>query len=326
MNGKRIACVQKQMNAPRGIAIACSALLVVWLALCSLIGVVAAESALHPVHRALSASDVSEANAIAVEHNATLSNIAIRAEDGTHLSGWRIEPSRWNGDAVLLLHGVSDNRAGMLGPANMLLQQGYEVLLPDARAHGASGGAIATYGVTERNDVRNWFDWLKRSQPTRCIDAIGDSMGAAQLLESLRVEEGYCAVVAESPFANFREAAYTRMGQQLGTGPWVGRTLLRPAVEIGLLYARLKYGVDLGRARPDDAVAASHVPVLLIHGLMDDNLPPHNSQLILMRNDGRNPNVALWEPPDAGHCGASSAEPREYESRVVAWFESHDRP
>ncbi len=178
--------------------------------------------------------------------------------------------------------------------------------------------------LKERNDIRAWFDWLKRIQPAHCIDAIGDSMGAAQLLESLSVETGYCAVVAESPFATFREAAYTRMGQQLGTGPWVGRTLLRPAVEIGLLYARWRYGVDLGRARPDNAVAASHVPVLLIHGLRDDNLPPRNSQLILMRNHGKNPNVALWEPPNGGHCGASSAEPQEYEHRVLKWFKSHD--
>lgn len=250
--------------------------------------------------------------------------VSIRADDGVELNAWEMTPSQWNGNAVLLLHGLSDNRAGMLGPASMLLAHGYEVLLPDARAHGASGGALVTYGVMERNDVRAWFDWMQRNEHPNCTDGIGDSMGAGELLESLSVERGFCAVVAESPFASFREAAYDRMGQQVGTGPWVGRTLLRPAVDFGLLYAHMKYRVRLEDARPDEAVAASRVPVLLIHGLLDDNLPPRHSQIILQRSEKRNPNVTLWEPADAGHCGASSAEPTEYEHRVLGWFESHD--
>lgn len=312
------------MRPGRSIAVVCSALFVGWIGLCSLAGIVAVEGALHPARHAVTPRDVSEANAIAAEDHAALRNVNVRSVDGVNLSAWQFQPSHWNGDAVLLLHGQSDNRAGMLGPASMLLQNGYEVLVTDARAHGQSGGAIATYGVKERDDIRAWFDWLKREQSPRCIDGVGDSMGAAQLLESLSVEPGFCAVVAESTFANFREAAYTRMGQQLGAGPWVGRTILRPAVEIGLMYARWKYGVDLGKARPDESVASSHVPVLLIHGLMDNNLSPQNSQEILLRNAGRNPEVALWEPSDAGHCGASTAEPLAYQQRVLGWLASHD--
>jgi uncharacterized protein len=313
------------MRLRRGATIAGSAIVAVWLGLCSLIGVVAAESALHPVRRELDANAVAAAGAIAVEEKATLRDVTVAAADGVQLKAWQIAPSQWNGDAVLLLHGLSDNRAGMLGPAEMLLRQGYEVLLPDARAHGASSGAIATYGVIERNDIRDWFEWMQQNERPHCTDAVGDSMGAAELLESLSVEPGFCAVVAESPFANFREASYIRMGQQLGTGPWAGRTILRPAVEFGLLYSRWKYGVNFGRARPDEAVAGSRVPVLLIHGLQDTNLPPYNSEVILRSSEGRNPNVVLWEPPDAGHCGASNAEPAEYERKVMGWFESHER-
>jgi len=31
----------------------------------------------------------------------------------------------------------------------------------------------------------------------------------------------------------------------------------------------------------------------------------------------------LWEPEGADHCGASTAEPAEYEQRVIGWFEQH---
>jgi pimeloyl-ACP methyl ester carboxylesterase len=146
-------------------------------------------------------------------------------------------------------------------------------------------------------------------------------MGAAQLLQSLSSVPEFCAVVAESGFAGFREAAYDRIGQEFRTGPWLGRTLLRPAIEIGLVYARLRYKVGLAHALPERAVASSRVPMLLIHGLADDNIPPRHSE----RMHAANPATVLWEPPHAGHCEASTAEPEEYERRVVGWFESHAR-
>ena len=207
----------------------------------------------------------------------------------------------------------------MLGPAQMLLRHGFAVLLPDARAHGMSGGQVVTYGVLEAEDVRRWFEWLKQSESPHCIDGIGDSMGGAELLRSLDAEHGFCAVVAESAFSSFREAAYDRLGQQFSTGPWLGRTLLRPALIVGMAYARLRYEVDFRRADPAGSVAASHVPVLLIHGLADMNLPPRHSEMI----KAANPTAVLWEPVGAGHCGASNAAPAEYERRVVSWFAGH---
>lgn len=130
--------------------------------------------------------------------------------------------------------------------------------------------------------------------------------------------------MAESSFASFREASYVRLGEQLHTGAWAGRTVLRPAVEVGLLYARWKYAIDFAMASPMNAVAASKVPVLLIHGRKDANLPARNSEMILARSTARVPAVVLWEPAEAGHCGAAGAEPQEFEWRVISWFASHD--
>jgi fermentation-respiration switch protein FrsA (DUF1100 family) len=177
--------------------------------------------------------------------------------------------------------------------------------------------------VKEAGDVRRWFDWIEQSEAPRCIDGLGESMGAAQLLQSLRAAPGFCAVAAESSFASFREASYDRMGEKMNAGAWAGRTLLRPAVEAGLLYARWRYGVDLEQASPENSVAASLVPVLLIHGRKDANLPPRHSEMIQARSSSRVPAVVLWEPAEAEHCGAAGAEPEEFERRVIGWFESH---
>jgi dipeptidyl aminopeptidase/acylaminoacyl peptidase len=295
----------------------------VWLAVCAIAGIVSAEWALHPMRSTLTQDDEEQAAAVAESHGAILQPVQITASDGAVLRAWTIRLTSGNRDTVILLHGMANNRAGMLGPADMLLRRGYSVLLPDARAQGMSGGDLATYGFLEARDLQRWFDWLVQTQAPHCIDAIGESMGAAQLLNSLRTVRGFCAVAAESPFASFREVSYLRIGQWFGAGPWLGRTLLRPVVEFGILYARWKYGLDLAQDNPAQAVAASHVPVLLIHGLLDNNIPPYNSEMILAASKGHNPNVSLWEPPDAGHCGAMGAEPGEFERRIVGWFRSH---
>ena len=309
------------MNRLRRVIIWCAGLASAWLALSVLIGIVAIDWALHPARRPIDQGDENAARDIAARDRATLTGVSVVAGDGAVLRGWMLTLQHGNNNAVILLHGQGDNRSGMLGNADMLLRHGFSVLLPDARAHGESGGAIATYGVKEADDVRSWFEWLQQALAPRCIDGLGDSMGAAILLQSIAVEPHFCAVVAESSFASFREASYDRLGQNLGTGPWLGRTLLQPAVEAGFLYAGIRYGIHFELASPERAVARTHVPVLLIHGLADTNLPPRHSELI----KARNPAVILWEPPNANHCGASSAEPGNYERRVIGWFEEHGR-
>jgi uncharacterized protein len=291
----------------------------IWLALCAVIGIVAAEGALHPARLALEPDSGATAQSFAARNRATLADVAIPAGDGVVLRAWSLRPATGNGDSVIVLHGQAANREVMFGTAGLLLRHGYSVLLPDARDHGASGGAIATYGILESADLRRWVDWIEHAQAPHCIYGLGDSMGAAQLLQSLAAIPEFCAVVAESTFSSFREAAYDRIGQQFRTGPWLGRTVLRPAIEEGLIYARFQYGVDLAKASPERVVASTRVPVLLIHGLADTNLPPRHSERI----NAKNPNVVLWEPPGAGHCGASDAAPEEYERRVIGWFESH---
>jgi len=146
-------------------------------------------------------------------------------------------------------------------------------------------------------------------------------MGASQLLQSLDAGIHFCAVVAESPFASFREIAYDRMGQPFHLGPWVGRTLLRPLVEVAFLRARWKYGLDMQTISPEDSVAATGVPVLLIHGQVDSNIPVRHSRLI----HARAPTTQIWEVPGADHCGAISAAPEEFERRLLDWFSAQAR-
>lgn len=302
--------------SPRRIVVrACWILLAAYIGLSILAGIAAAEFSLHPPRRPLRHSEL--ARATAARYEATLADVAVDSPDGIRLRGWLARPKTGNNSVVMLFHGVSDNREGAAGFAEMLLRHGYSVLIPDSRAHGESGGAIATYGLLEAVDIGRWIDWLEETMHPTCVFGLGESMGAGILLQSLSKERRFCAVVAESPYQSFREIAYDRAAQFTHTGDWLARTLGRPSIEVGALYARLRYGVDLARVSPASAVAGSKVPVLLIHGDKDVNMPPRHSIAI----KARNPNlVSLWIVPGAVHTAASAAAPEEFWRRVLQWF------
>jgi pimeloyl-ACP methyl ester carboxylesterase len=67
---------------------------------------------------------------------------------------------------------------------------------------------------------------------------------------------------------------------------------------------------------PEESVAATKVPVLLIHGQVDSNIPVRHSRQI----HERAPSAQFWEVPGADHCGAISTAPREFQQRVLEWF------
>ena len=291
-------------------------LLFLYLSLCTIGGMFIADGALHPPRRPLTNDETSMVRQSARALDAELKDASITAPDGAILRAWIIHPHRSLGDDVILLHGMGDNRIGMSGYAQLLLAHGFTVLLPDARAHGLSGGPLATYGLLERNDIHQWFDFLNAQDHPRCIFALGESMGAAQLLQSLDTHPKFCAVAAESSFANFREIAYDRMGQPFHLGPWFGRTILRPLVEVAFLRARWKYQLNMQEISPEDSVSANNVPVLLVHGQLDSNIPVRHSRRIRAGN----PITQLWEVPGAEHCGAAATAPQEFDRRLLAWF------
>ena len=261
--------------------------------------------------------DAHTADRIATSTASTWKQVETHASDGVLLRASLFQPAQRNGGAVILLHGVADSRGGMLGHARYLLEAGYTCLLPDSRGHGISGGDVISYGIRESTDVARWADWLKRNVAPQRLYGMGESMGAAILLESLPKVPEFRAVVAECSFSDFRTVACDRLAQLTGLHtPW----LFRPAVESGFLYVRTRYGITLDDASPSNALRASQTPVLLIHGTRDTNIPPsHSERLAAIRPAS----ITLWEVPGAVHVDALGTASDRFPKAVLSWYSSH---
>jgi alpha-beta hydrolase superfamily lysophospholipase len=278
-------------------------------------GWVLAQMALHPDRRPLT-----EQPQLAIGWPADA--IGVSARDGAILRAWYARPNQPNGQSVILLHGMADNREGVAGYASMFLRRGYAVLLPDSRAHGESGGALPTYGVLERNDVRQWAAWLHQGAQG-CEYLFGESMGAAIAIQASAVTPGLCAVAAESSFATFREIANDRISQMTGLGLWFPLTVGGLARETAIAHIDLRDRVNLADASPLQAIRQSRVPALLICGTADDNIPMRHSQELFRAGASH---AELWIVQGARHTGASAVDSAEFERRVTGWFANHTSP
>lgn len=293
--------------------------LIIYLVVCTAGAVVLCEIAVHPPRRTLD-HRISVREISGGDEQLSIEDATVRASDGVALRGWFVRPQRYNGDVVIILHGVSDNRLSAAGFTAHFVPAGYAALMPDSRAHGESGGGFATYGVFERDDVRHWIDWLENKASPRCVYLLGESMGAAIAIQATAADRRICATVAESPFATFRDVAFERLGQMTNTGPWLGKTVGRPMVEIAFLLARLRSGAALTDASPKRAIAQTQTPILLIHGEADTQISPSASRTL---HDAAPNHSEIWIVPRAEHCEASAVAPEEFHRRVLEWFEQH---
>jgi uncharacterized protein len=259
----------------------------------------------NPARRALAAQVIEQTGS-------KRTDFAVRAPDGVELRGWKIRPLSPNGNWALLFHGVSDNRTGVFGAAQILLRHGYSVVMMDSRAHGESGGDMATYGWKERYDTVAITNALYATEKVSHLYALGVSMGAAIALQSAAVEPRIEGVVAEDPFADLREVSYDYAG--LHFSPLLGKTLFRIATIEAMPAMAKAGGFNPDDVSPEKAVAARAFSVLLICGTRDRTIPCRHAERIYRAARGPK---ELWIVDGAQHAAALGHAPAEYEDRVV---------
>lgn len=287
---------------------------ILWLAADIPLGVILLEGSIriYPPFRRI--PDAKEAGRI----GGAWREVRIHAGDGVPLRAWLVWPRQPNGNGAILLHGVADGRAGIASRAHMLADAGYTVLLPDARGHGVSGGEIISFGIREVDDLYRWADWFRTEVRPGRLYGMGASMGAAILLQSLENDTRFRAAVAECPFSDFHEVAYDRMAGKLYLNRWFARALLFPAIETGIAYGRLRYGVNLADVSPERAIRNTTVPVLLIHGDADTNIPSRHSTALHAANPAAS---ELWIVHGAGHVTIAKVAGDEFRRRMLGWFQ-----
>lgn len=190
------------------------------------------------------------------------------AADGVRLHGYWV-PVKHSRGTVLMAHGY---RSTLLLdfhlPIQLFHRLGFNILVPEQRTHGQSGGKYITFGVKESRDMHQWIRYHNDRLSSQPMILYGISMGASTMLYlSDRVLPGNVkGIIADCGFTTPREIMDCVYRRVLGIPP------LLSIWAVGL-FTRLFAGFSLDSCDTRHALMNTRLPVLLIHGDADSFVP-----------------------------------------------------
>lgn len=193
--------------------------------------------------------------------------VTLRTEDGLDLVADVYHPHGTPRAAAVLAHGFTGTRRGpgVRSQAIELRDQGFAVVVHDARGHGESSG-VCTLGTDESLDVAASVDRAREFSDE--VVVVGASMGAISVLRYAAEHPDITGVVAVS-------------GPSAWTVPRTPRGLLATTLtqtRVGRAIAKRRLGVTLAAgfaypASPLELVTRISAPLAIVHGLRDRTIP-----------------------------------------------------
>lgn len=263
-----------------------------------------------PVSLAIVATDLPRQAVVPVDLGRPGKTVSVPTKDGLKLSGWYVPPE--NGAVV-----ITFPRAWTAAQARMLVKHGYGVLMLDPRGYGDSQGDPNAYGWGTKKDVDAAVAWLRKDAGVsgRRIGGLGLSVGGEAMIEAAAFNPGLRAVVSEGAGIRTVKEALVRRGPS--------------AVELALQFPQdlaqtIAVWLRGSEAPPPNlrriAKKISPRAVFFIYG--ENGQETEKSVNPVYYDFARQPKE-IWDVPGSGHTGGISAQPAEYERRVIGFFDRY---
>ena len=218
------------------------------------------------------------------------------------------EPStRW----AILVHGYGRDGRFAYDYADEYLKRGWNVLIPDLRAAGTSGGEFITMGALESRDVFDWAAKISDAHSDAKIILHGVSMGAATVLMTAALEPpNVVAVVEDCGYTSAYEMFTAQLEKIFGLPEY-------PAMPCADIVCKLKTGVKISDAAPIKIVDRIKIPVLFIHGDADGLVPFEMMGRLFEACAAPKQQFVV---AGAGHADAKRTNPNAYFDKVFAFL------
>ncbi|SDN73579.1 alpha/beta hydrolase [Acetanaerobacterium elongatum] len=234
-----------------------------------------------------------------------LEKLTVQSENGLRLSGYYVNQYPESKRVVIVVHGYRANHMMALQYAPIFIQNGYNVLVYDQRAHGKSEGRFPTYGLYESRDLHRWVQLLQERLGNDCeIGLMGHSLGGATALCYPSLNQNIRFIVADCTFATLRT--------------FISGRLQRYHVPVKLFYplvrrmVRRRCGFVLDAVNPIETALneGRSIPVLFIHSKGDHIIDCCGAEEMFQKRG--NPHDRLYIHKYAAHPDVYAADPDAY--------------
>ena len=239
--------------------------------------------------------------------------------DGLKLDAWYVPADKKTNKTAILAHGWHNNKTTMAIYGELFHELGYNVLIPDNRAHGDSQGKIIGYGWLDRRDYIQWLNQIIKYQGQDTdIIMYGMSMGAATVLQvsgEPDLPHQVKAVIADSAYTNLAdETKYQAKAMyHLPSFPFVN-------VVSGI--SKIRAGYFYGEVSPLKQASKSSLPTFFIHGSADDFVP---TKMVYPLYRALKAPKLLWVSQGSKHVQSFHDHPVLYRDKIEKFLSEYDR-
>lgn len=254
-------------------------------------------------------------------NNSPRENITISSHDNLELFATLIRAKEAIAPkgVIILLHGYrSSARRDLCLQMRILHDEGYHLIVAHQRAHGKSEGKYICYGVNERYDAMLWRQKAALifgdDMP---VALMGLSMGGATVLMASELADkndtALRCIVADCPFSSPWDIVSEVIWNKYRLYP-------KPILHVVNLWCRLIAKFDLRGASAPKSVAASHLPVLILHG-DNDLFVPHSHSKRVSAAAAKNTKLVLISKAD--HAQAIFYDENLYKKELLSFLEKY---
>lgn len=194
--------------------------------------------------------------------------VTLTADDGLALAGTvyrQDEPSHlW----AVCVHGYNSRGADMVSFAREHHERGYNVLLPDLRAHGGSGGEYITMGRLDCMDLVKWIGTIVAEDAEAEIVLHGISMGGATVMMASGepLPANVAAIIDDCGYTSVWDIFAGQLKERFNMPSF-------PLLNGAELMSRLRAGFGFRDKSALEQVSKSVTPICFIHGGEDTFVP-----------------------------------------------------
>lgn len=215
---------------------------------------------------------------------------------------------------VILVHGHSWNWYGQLKYFSVYRDMGFNIMTYNHRYHGDSDGPDCSGGYFEKYDLQKVAtEAMKLFPETEILGLMGESLGAATVLQTLPLLDTLSFVHADCPYSDLFELFEYQLS--LRNVPHLFR---KAVVNTGRIYIKIKAGYDIIEVSPRQALKATETPTFLVHGEADDFVP---TSMSVSMKESRPDNTELILIPGAVHAKSMKTDPEKYKSELRKFLE-----